>query len=279
MSPPAGAPVGAGAPNLSPWGRIGALALRHYFLYRGSWPRIIELGYWPLMQIFLWGFISQFFQQHSTLLAQAGGLLLAGVLLWDVMFRGQLGVSVSFLEELWARNLGQMFVSPLRPRELAAALMLVSFCRTVIGLVPATLAAWLLYAFAVTEMGPGLVAFFFLLIAFSWAIGVAVCALLLRFGLGAESLAWVSVFALAPLSAVYYPVSILPDWLQGVALALPSAHVFEGMRAVMLEGRFDWGHFAWAAGLDVAALAAALWLFVRAFDSARRDGRLLQSGE
>ena len=111
-------------------GRIFALMLRHYYLYRGSWPRIIELAYWPLMQIFLWGFISQFFQQHSTLIAQAGGLLLAGVMLWDVMFRGQLGVSVSFLEELWARNLGQMFVSPLRPVELAAALMCVSLVRT-----------------------------------------------------------------------------------------------------------------------------------------------------
>jgi ABC-2 type transport system permease protein len=267
------------APLLSASGRIGALMRRHYYLYRGSWPRIIELGYWPLMQIFLWGFISEFFQQHSSLLAQAGGLLLAGVLLWDVMFRGQLGVSVSFLEELWARNLGQMFVSPLRPSELAVALMAVSFVRTLVGLLPAALAAWLLYAFAITDIGPGLIAFFFLLLTFSWAVGLAVCAMLMRFGLGAESLAWVTVFALAPVSAVYYPVAILPDWLQGFALALPSAHVFEGMRAVMLEGRFDWGHFAWALALNIVALGGALWLFVTAFDAARRDGRLLQSGE
>ena len=266
-------------PLLSPAGRIGALALRHYYLFRGSWPRILELGYWPFMQILLWGFITQFFQQHSSLLAQAGGLLLAGVMLWDVMFRGQLGVSVSFLEELWARNLGQMFVSPLRPGELAAALMLVSFVRTTLGLAPAAIAAWLLYAFAITDIGPGLIAFFFLLLAFSWSVGIAVCGLLLKFGLGAESLAWVTVFALAPLSAVYYPVSIFPEWLQWVALALPSAHVFEGMRAVMLEGRFDWGHFAWAAGLSVLSLAAAVAIFIAAFNGARQEGRLLQSGE
>lgn len=263
----------------SPLGRIGAMTLRHYFLYRGSWPRLVEMAYWPLMQIFLWGFISQFFQQHSSLLAGAAGLLLAGVLLWDVMFRGQLGVSVSFLEELWARNLGQMFVSPLRPVELASALMAVSLCRTLIGLIPAVLAAWLLYAFAVTDIGFGLIAFFALLLAFSWAVGIAVCALLLRYGLGAESLAWVTVFALAPISAIYYPVSVLPGWLQWVALATPSAHVFEGMRSVMLDGRFDWSHFAWALGLDVAALAGAVWLFVKAFDNARVHGRLLQSGE
>lgn len=264
---------------LSPWGRITALMLRHYYLYRGSWPRIIELAYWPLMQIFLWGFISQFFQQHSTLIAQAGGLLLAGVMLWDVMFRGQLGVSVSFLEELWARNLGQMFVSPLRPAELAAALIAVSFTRTLIGLIPSVITAWLLYEFALTSIGPGLIAFFFLLLTFSWAVGLAVCGLLLRYGLGAESLAWVTVFALAPISAVYYPVSILPEWLQWIALATPSAHVFEGMRAVMLEGRFDWAHCAWAAGLNVVAISLAMWAFISAFHAARRDGRLLQSGE
>ena len=265
--------------NLSPVGRIAALMLRHYYLYRGSWPRIIELGYWPLMQIFLWGFISQYLQQHSTLLAQASGLFLAGVLLWDVMFRGQLGVSVSFLEELWSRNLGQMFVSPLRPIELAIALMAVSLARTVIGLLPAALAAWALYAFAVTSIGPGLIGFFAMLVLCSWAVGLAVCAMLLRFGLGAESLAWVTVFALAPISAVYYPVSILPSWLQPVALALPSTHVFEGMRSVMIDGRFDWGHFAWAAGLNVGLIAGALWLFIHAFNSARRDGRVLQTGE
>ena len=265
--------------TLSPARRIVALLRRHYYLYRGSAPRIIELAYWPIMQIFLWGFITQFLQQHSSLFAQAGGLLLAAVMLWDVMFRGQLGFSVSFLEELWARNLAQLFVSPLRPGEMAIALMAVSLFRTLAGLIPAAILAWLLYAFAITEIGAGLIAFFFLLIAFSWAVGLAVSALLLRFGLGAESLAWVTVFALAPISAVYYPVTILPEWLQVVALAFPSTHVFEGMRAVLLDGAFDWGHFFWALGLDVIAMAGAYWLFVRAFHSAREGGRLLQSGE
>ena len=141
--------------RFDPGGRIIGLMLRHYYLYRGSIPRIIELAYWPLMQIMLWGFITQYFQQHSSLIAKAGGLLLAGVLLWDVLFRGQLGVSVSFLEELWSRNLGQMFVSPLKPQELAAALMAVSIVRTIIGLSPAALAAWVLYEFNIASMEIG----------------------------------------------------------------------------------------------------------------------------
>jgi ABC-2 type transport system permease protein len=179
-------------------GRVVGIILRHYYLYRGSIPRIIELAYWPVMQIMLWGFITQYFQQHSSLIAQAGGLLLAGVLLWDVLFRGQLGVSVSFLEELWSRNLGQMFVSPLRPQELAASLMAVSLLRTIIGLSPATLIAWALYQFDITSMGLSLVACFCVLIALSWGLCISVCAVLLWFLRCAECLAWVSFFCLSP---------------------------------------------------------------------------------
>ena len=95
--------------------RVAAMVLRYLYLLRGSWPRIAELVYWPTVQMILWGLITQFFLTHSSYVAQAGGVLIAGVLLWDVLFRSQLGVAVSFLEEVWARNLGQLFVTPLRP--------------------------------------------------------------------------------------------------------------------------------------------------------------------
>ena len=100
--------------------RIAAMVLRYWYLLRGSWPRILELAYWPTVQMIMWGFISQFMATNSTWVAQAAGVLIAAVLLWDVLFRGQLGVSVSFLEEMWSRNLGHLFVSPLRPGEWVA---------------------------------------------------------------------------------------------------------------------------------------------------------------
>lgn len=92
--------------------RIAAMVLRYWYLLRGSWPRLLELAYWPTVQMIMWGFISQFMATNSTWVAQAAGVLIAAVLLWDVLFRGQLGVSVSFLEEMWSRNLGHLFVSP-----------------------------------------------------------------------------------------------------------------------------------------------------------------------
>lgn len=259
--------------------RIGAMVLRYLYLLRGSGPRILELFYWPTVQLVLWGFISQFFVTHSTWLAQASGMLLAAVLLWDVLFRGQLGVSLGFFEELYSRNLGHLFVSPLRPYELICALLVISFIRTLVGVGVAALLAIPLFDFSIFSLGVPLLAFFFNLLVMGWAIGLMVAALVLRYGLGAESLAWVAIFALAPVSGIYYPISVLPDWLQPVAWALPSSHVFEGMRAVMIEQRFSADHLWAAVGLNLVYLAAGAGLFLYAFKVARRLGTLLHSGE
>jgi ABC-2 type transport system permease protein len=108
---------------------------------------------------------------------------------------------------------------------------------------------------------------------------MAVIALVLRFGLGAESLAWVAIFAFAPISAVYYPVSTLPEWLQIVAWCTPSAYVFEGMRAVFIDGVFRTDLLMGAIGVNLVYLAIGAGLFAWSFASARQHGRLLQMGE
>jgi ABC-2 type transport system permease protein len=259
--------------------RIGALVLRNLYVLRTSWPRILELAYWPSMQVIVWGFITQFFMTNSSWVAQATGVLLGGVLLWDVLFRVQLGVSVSFLEEMWSRNLGHLFVSPLRPTEFVIALMTMSLIRTLIGMVPAALLAIPLYHFSIFDLGLPLLAFFANLTVTGWAIGIAVSGLILRHGQSAESFAWVAVFAISPISAVFYPVSVLPGWLQPVAWVLPPAHVFEGMRALMVEHVFRMDHFWAAAGLNVVYLVAAALVFMWSFGRARVLGKLMNVGE
>ena len=259
--------------------RVGAMLLRYLYILRSSWPRALELAYWPTVQMILWGFMSQFLTTNSSYVARAFGVLLAGVLLWDVLFRGQLGVSVSFLEEMWARNLGHLFVSPLRPYEWVLSLLAMSLIRVVIGMLPAALLAIPLYHYSIFSLGLPLIAFFMLLMIMGWAMGIAICGLILRTGLGAESIAWFAVFVLAPVSAVYYPVSVLPVWLQYVAWALPSAHVFEGMRTVMFDHRFPLDHFFWAAGLDLFYLFGGGMIFLYALKNARKRGALMQMGE
>ena len=106
-----------------------------------------------------------------------------------------------------------------------------------------------------------------------------IAALILRYGLGAESLAWIAVFALAPLSGIYYPLSVLPHWLQIIASVLPSSHVFEGMRAAMFDQVFRWDLFLYASGLNVIYLALGAGIFLLTFQTARRKGLLMRLGE
>ena len=211
--------------------------------------------------------------------AEAAGVLISAVLLWDVLFRSNLGISLSFLEEMWSRNLGQIFVSPLRPYELVAALAVMSFIRTLISVGPAALLARPLFDVWVFSLGPPLLAFFANLLIMGWSVGLVASALVLRFGMGAESLAWLGIFLLAPLSGIYYPIAILPGWLQPVSWALPSAHVFEGMRAVLFDGVFHIDLFAAAVALNALYFALAAGFFLYMFDVARRRGLLLQQGE
>jgi len=259
--------------------RVWAMLLRYLYILKSSWPRTIELLYWPTLQMLIWGFMSQFLRQNSSYVAQAFGVLLAAVMLWDLLFRSQLGLSMSFLEEMWSRNLGQVFVTPLRPYEWLVSLLAMSLIRVTIGIVPATLLAIPLYHYSIFAMGLPLVAFVVVLIGMGWGLGLAICGGILRHGMGAESLAWSIIFALAPLSCVYYPATTLPAWLRPLAWALPSTYVFEGMRAILFGHGFRTDYFLSAVGLDLVYLALGATIFFIAFRDARRRGALLQMGE
>jgi ABC-2 type transport system permease protein len=260
--------------------RIWGLMYRHLALYRRSWPRLLELMYWPILQMCIWGFTARFLATRMGSPAiMAGGLLLSGVLLWEVTLRSQMGMSISFLEEMWSRNLGHVFVSPLRPFEMIAALIAMSIIRMTTGVVPAILLAWAFYAFNLFSLGPVLVLFFANLMIFGWSIALGVVSLVLRHGAGAEPLAWGVLFGLAPFSAVFYPVSVLPAGLQPLALMLPTTHIFEGMRAVLLQGTVRWDHLAEAFALNLVWIGGAALLFARQFHEARVRGALMSIGE
>jgi ABC-2 type transport system permease protein len=261
------------------FGRIWAMLVRYLYILKSSWPRTLELLYWPTLQVLIWGFMSQFFAQNSSYVARAFGVLLGAVMLWDLMFRSQLGLSISFLEEMWSRNLSNLFVTPLRAYEWVISLLAMSAIRTAIGVVPAALIAIPLYHYSIFAMGLPLIAFIIALMAMGWAMGLAVCGLILRHGMGAESLAWTVFFALSPVSCVYYPVSILPAWLQPVAWSLPQTYVFEGMRAVLFGHVFRTDYFCAAMALDIVFMAIGVGIFYLAFRDARHRGALVQMGE
>ncbi len=258
--------------------RIWGLMYRHLALYRRSWPRVLELMYWPTLQMLIWGFTASFVAARGSGPLLAASALLGGVLLWEVALRTQMGISISFLEELWSRNLGHLFVSPIRPWEMITALLGISFIRMMTGVLPAILLAWVLYAFDLFALGPVVAILFANLIVMGWAVSLGVVSLILRHGAGAEALAWSVLFGLTPFSAVFYPVSVLPAAVRPIAFALPSSHVFEGMRAA-LQGVTRWDELAWAVVLNAVWLAVLLLVFTRQFHIARVRGALLNIGE
>ncbi|MEZ5910680.1 MAG: ABC transporter permease [Hyphomicrobiaceae bacterium] len=259
--------------------RIWAMVLRYWYVIRSSWPRIAELIYWPLVQMLMWGLMQRHLAETTNYYAKAAGLLIGAVLLWDILVRGQLGFSVSFLEEIWSRNLGHLLMSPLRPWELVAALMLVSLIRLAIALVPVAVLAYLFFGFNLLVLGFAFAAFFANLMLTAWALGLVATGAVLRYGLGAEGFAWLVVFVLLPVACVYYPVATLPAWLQPVALALPPTHVFEGMRSLLAAQVFDAWSMVVALLLNAIYLSAGAMIFAQMLRSARANGTLVQLGE
>ena len=259
--------------------RIGAMVLRYWYVLISSWPRLLELVYWPTLQIITWGFLQSYIAQNDSFFARAGGTLIGAVILWDILFRGQLGFSISFLEEMWARNMGNLMMSPLKPIELLISLMVMSLVRLAIGVIPMTLLALFFFDFNFYSIGLPLIAFFCNLIFFSWSLGIFVSGLVLRNGLGAESIVWTMMFAVMPLACIYYPVSVLPYWLQYVAWALPPTYVFEGMRALLTDHVFRADLMLDSLLINAVLFIASFLIFLALLRSAKRHGSLLGGGE
>ncbi len=259
--------------------RIGGMVRRHWYLIRSSGPRTAELIFWPLVSMLMWGFLQMHLAKTTSLAANAAGLFVGGVLLWDILVRSQLGFSIAFLEEIWSRNLGHLMMSPLRPGELIASLMIVSLIKLTVAMVPVSILAFVFFDFNLLGLGLAFGAFFANLIFMSWALGLVSTGAVLRWGMGAESIAWLIVFLLLPIACVYYPLSTLPAWLQPAALMLPATYVFEGLRALVLEQTFRGDYMLRALLLNLVYVAGAFLLFRGLLESARRNGTLVQMGE
>lgn len=259
--------------------RIGAMVLRHWYLLKSSWPRVLELIYWPAIQLLTWGFVQTYISQNSSMVTRAAGTFIGAALLWDILLRSQQGFSFAFLEELWARNIGNLLMSPLRPSEFIASLMVVSLIRLAVGMVPVTLIAIPVFGFNLFGLGGVLAIFFLNLLLTAWAVGILIAGILLRQGMGAESLAWTMMFLIIPVACVYYPVAVLPHFMQPIAWMLPPTYIFEGMRATLIDHVFRGDLMAWAFGLNALLMAGAIASFYALLAAARRQGSLLSTGE
>jgi ABC-2 type transport system permease protein len=260
------------------WRRVRALVLRYTFLYTRSVPRVMEMFFWPVMDLLVWGFVTSYLLRFKTGLPAAITFLIGAMIFWDILYRSQQGVTISFLEDIWARNLLNIFVAPIRVSEFIAATYVVGFVKILVTVAILVTLAYTLYSFNLFDLGYSLIPLFVNLLLMGWAIGMVTTALIMRWGQSAEALAWGIPFLIQPVSAVFYPLSILPKWIQPVALGIPATHVFEGMRQVLRGEGLSAHHLVWAFALNVAYLIAAAAFFRAMFEYARKKGLLAKLG-
>lgn len=239
----------------------------------------MEILYWPILDLMVWGFISMYLMRYKGLLPDFVAFFIGALILWDILFRSQQGISVAFLEDQWSRNLLNVFVSPITPSEYVISMLFISIMKLILASTVLVTLAMVLYSYNVFTIGPALIPLVANLVVMGWAIGIITMSIILRYGQEAEVLAWGIAFLFQPVSAVFYPVSVLPEPLHTIALLTPSAHVFEGMRAIISGEVFPTGHLISAAILNLFYIGGALLFFSWNFKAVKRKGLLVKVGE
>ena len=259
--------------------KVYALGLRHMYLISNSLPRIIDLIYWPTVQIFIWGFISKFFTLNSEYYSNTVGIILTAAILYDFLFRVSISFNMMFLEEIWSRNFTNLFIAPIKISEIVASLTFTAILRALIGMVPAAIIAIPLFGVSVFKLGIPLLFLLLALYLFGITLGLLVTSGLLRFGPSFENIASASLFFLAPLGCIYYPIEILPNSLQIVAKGLPLVHIFEEMRSILISGSVNYFDIIKSISISIVYFILGVIIFYVSFLGAKVRGTLINMGE
>jgi len=252
--------------------RVAAIVLRIFYLYRGSPQRVFPIFIWVAVDILLWGFLTRYLNSVSHAEVNFVPALLGAVLLWDFLTRVMQGVTMAFFEDVWTRNFLNIFATPLRTSEYLTGIILVAVCTSLLSLVGMVVFARLAFGLSFLAYGMALAPFLAVLFLTGIAFGVAAAAIVLRLGPASEWLIWPIPMIVSPFAGVFYPVSVLPGWMQAIAAALPPSYVFEGMRAVVAGEPAPWSRLALGGGLALVYLVLACLFFMAVYRTAIRSG-------
>jgi ABC-2 type transport system permease protein len=256
--------------------RIRAVILRHAYEVSHNGNHLSNMIYWPVVNIAVWGFFTIYLRRGDHLEPGIINCLLGAVILWGLFNAFQRDMAVGFLDELWSRNLVNLFASPLSISEYMTGLVAVNLVKALIGTVAEAVIALLFYHYNIFPMFPAFIPFIINLALFAFAVGVAVTGLIFRYTTKFQTMAWSVAGLLMPLSCVFYPLKSLPHFLQPVAWLLPTTHSFEGMRQAIEQGVFSVSHFEWGIELNVIYFFLSALFFRRMFESARARGLLVK---
>lgn len=260
------------------WRPVAGILFRQIVLYRRSVPRWMEIFYWPLLDLLVWGFLTLYLKKIPSFMPSAVTSLLGALLLWDLLYRAQQGISVMFLEEIWSRNLIHLFIAPVTPLHIVAGAIISSLVKVFLSSSVAAILAYFLFSFKIFSIGINLLFFVLALLMMGWSLGIMTTAIILRFGQEAEVLAWGVIFLFQPFSAVFNPVSVLPSVAATISKGVPASYIFEGMRHLLTHGTLSLGDLGMAFFLDALYGALALFVYARVLSRARIKGFHLKLG-
>ncbi len=252
--------------------RIAAIILRHLYLFRHSLNRLSDSFYWPTIDLFLWGMTSLYFRSFAPNAASIIIMFISGILFWQILWRAQYEIGVNLLEDLWNKNLINLFVSPLTFGEWLVSLLSLGIIKASMSFPFAMLMAFLLYKVQIFFYGFYLIPFIILLLMCGWWVGFMIAGIILRYGMKVETLAWTMAGFLTPFSAVYYPVSILPSWAKFITSILPTSYIFEGMREVLYKGTLDSNKLVISFVLNIIYLAISILFIYSSFQKVLKKG-------
>lgn len=258
------------------WHRIKGLTIRHLYIYPRSIPRLMDMFFWPILDLLVWGFLSVYLNKLNLANVNIASVLLGAVIFWEFLSRSQGAVSIAFLEDVWERNILNVFVTPVRISEFLTSTMILGFARIILSGGAMVILAYFLYQFNIFQFGFYTIPFLINLLFFGWTLGIFTTAIILRFGSSAQVLAFGLIFLIQPFSAVFYPVSALPSYLQPLAYIFPSTFVFEGMRTIITTGILPPHELILAFVLNLIYFAIVVALFYRVFAKVKEQGKLLK---
>ncbi len=256
--------------------RINAVIVRHLYEARRNFDRVTDLVWWPVLDIIMWGFFTIYLAHSSRLQPSVVSCLLGAVILWGTFYGFQRDMAVGFIDELWCRNLINLFSTPLTLSEYMVGLIGVCLLKVMVGLCAASAVAWAAYSFDIVPWLPKFIPYMANLLFFALALGIAITGLIFRYTTKIQALAWSFAGLLMPASCVMYPMSSLPRRMRAIAWMLPTAHSFEGMRQVLAGNGFSPQHFWWGAGLNAMYFVLAMGFFGWIFEQARTRGLLVK---
>ncbi len=252
--------------------RIYAVILRYMYTFKHSYDRLTDAFYWPALDLLLWGLTGYYFASISSDTTTAVVGVLSGLIFWIIIWRAQYEVTINLLTELWDKNLINFFGAPLKFSEWIVSVMIVGIIKAFLSFLFAALLAYVFYKVNIFMYGWYLVMFVTLLLLSGWAVGFLVSSILMRYGTKVQTLGWGLVWALAPFAAIYYPLSILPNWAQTIARLLPPSYVFEQMRSFLYNHTVDMGQLGICLGLNIIYLALGFISINMSFKALKKKG-------